>query len=545
MLRRVKDRAKTYIHKHGYGHSKESVSRDRVLKVLIFLSVFIHAADAGSAVSPMLDASSAPVETRRQQEVPTADAGLAVSPALDASSAPVETRGQQEVPTTPAIVNRRNEALENEYYGKDKAEKSDYSDAFPRAPKDPEGMMKSINEESAVETVQNQEAAKDRWYDADDTVAGAPTVKDQNPNLSHPGTTEPISDELEDADQDKLGDKEIRGPAGLSDEPQASKALQEASSEEFNENAGRSTALEDDESYKEKIHDTTSREYGTNVASKRGNDEQQSIHEPPYEPDRMAEKENYENSEEGKSYGDQIYDKDPTEEGKSYGDQIYDIDPTEKIEPSSKFGHGEHQEPGQEETEKRTERYGDQIYDIDPTEKTELPSKFGHGEHQEPGQEETERRIERVSTDDVEEGNEGTGKSSTGTPSAAESIVSSNPVMEEKFEGQAMGIDEDDVNKKTKSDGKSLTETPSVDKGGVSSNPVVEEKADGQTGKTYEDDVEEKTKSDGHDTVAGKSYSDQVYSTANTAKGALYSVFGYGGAKAVPDKQIQPTDRKE
>eukprot|EP00253_Pinus_taeda_P006044 PITA_06044 len=634
MLRRVKDRAKTYMHKHGYGHSKEQgeeedhdeleeedgkentegekkekaedlnsnfssrssdagsavspaldassapvetrrqqevPTADAVSAVSPALDASsapvetrrqqeVPTADAVSAVSPALDASSAPVETRRQQEVPTADAGSAVSPALDASSAPVETRGQQEVPTTP--VNRRNEALENEYYGKDKAEKSDYSDAFPRAPKDPEGMMKSINEESAVETVQNQEAAKDRWYDADDTVAGAPTVKDQNPNLSHPGTTEPISDELEDADQDKLGDKEIRGPAGLSDEPQASKALQEASSEEFNENAGRSTALEDDESYKEKIHDTTSTEYGTNVASKRGNDEQQSIHEPPYEPDRMAEKENYENSEEGKSYGDQIYDKDPTEEGKSYGDQIYDIDPTEKIEPSSKFGHGEHQEPGQEETEKRTEpdrmaeeenyensekgkSYGDQIYDIDPTEKTELPSKFGHGEHQEPGQEETERRTERVSTDDVEEANEGTGKSSTGTPSAAESIVSSNPAVEEKFEGQAIGIDEDDVNKKTKSDGKSLTETPSVDKGGVSSNPVVEEKADGQTGETYEDDVEEKTKSDGHDPVAGKSYSDQVYSTANTAKGALFSVFGYGGAKAVPDKQIQPTDRKE
>jgi hypothetical protein len=191
----------------------------------------------------------------------------------------------------------------------------------------------------------------------------------------------------------------------------------------------------------------------------------------------MAEEENYENSEKGKSYGDQIYDKDPTE----------------KIEPSSTFGLGEHQEPGQGETE-------------------------------------------RVSTDDVEEANEETGKSWTGRPSAAESIVSSNPAVEEKVEGQAMGIDEDDVNKKTKSDGKSLTETPSVDKGGVSSNPVVEEKADGKTGETYKDDVEEKTKSDGHDTVPGKSYSDQVFSTANTAKGALYSVFGYGGAKAVPDK---------
>jgi len=533
--------------------------------------VFIRAADAGSAVSPKLDASSAPAETRGQQEVPPtpADAGSAVSPALDASSAPVEKRGQPQVPTTPAVVNRRNEALENEYYGKDKAEKSDYSDAFARAPKDPEEMMKSIKEESAMEAVQHQEASKDRWYDADDTVAGTPTVKDENPRLSHPGseksgTTEPISDELEDADQDKLGDKEIKGPAGLSDEPQASKVLQEASSEEFNEKPGRSTALEDatyiegskdttamnlgvtgqdeegggdDESYKEKIHDKTSTEYGTNFASKRGNDEQQSIHEPPYEPDRMAEKENYENSEEGKSYGDQIYDKDPTE----------------KIEPSSKFGLGEHQEPGQGETEKRTEpdrmaeeenyensekgkSYGDQIYDKDPTEKIEPSSTFGLGEHQEPGQGETEKRTERVSTDDVEEANEETGKSWTGRPSAAESIVSSNPAVEEKVEGQAMGIDEDDVNKKTKSDGKSLTETPSVDKGGVSSNPVVEEKADGKTGETYKDDVEEKTKSDGHDTVPGKSYSDQVFSTANTAKGALYSVFGYGGAKAVPDK---------
>jgi len=574
--------------------------------------VFIRAADAGSAVSPKLDASSAPAETRGQQEVPPtpADAGSAVSPVLDASSAPVEKRGQPQVPTTPAVVNRRNEALENEYYGKDKAEKSDYSDAFARAPKDPEEMMKSIKEESAMEAVQHQEASKDRWYDADDTVAGTPTVKDENPRLSHPGseksgTTEPISDELEDADQDKLGDKEIKGPAGLSDEPQASKVLQEASSEEFNEKPGRSTALEDatyiegskdttamnlgvtgqdeegggdDESYKEKIHDKTSTEYGTNFASKRGNDEQQSIHEPPYEPDRMAEKENYENSEEGKSYGDQIYDKDPTEkiepsskfglgehqepgqgetenseEGKSYGDQIYDKDPTEKIEPSSKFGLGEHQEPGQGETEKRTEpdrmaeeenyensekgkSYGDQIYDKDPTEKIEPSSTFGLGEHQEPGQGETEKRTERVSTDDVEEANEETGKSWTGRPSAAESIVSSNPAVEEKVEGQAMGIDEDDVNKKTKSDGKSLTETPSVDKGGVSSNPVVEEKADGKTGETYKDDVEEKTKSDGHDTVPGKSYSDQVFSTANTAKGALYSVFGYGGAKAVPDK---------
>eukprot|EP00253_Pinus_taeda_P011520 PITA_11520 len=346
MLQRVKERAKTYIHKHGYGHSKEQGEEED---------------------HDELEEEDGKENTEGEKKEKAEDlnsnfssrsyAGSAVSPALDASSAPVEMRGQQEVPTTP--VNRRNEALENEYYGKDKAEKSDYNDAFPRAPKDPEGMMKSINEESAVETVQNREAAKDRWYDADDTVAGAPTVKDQNPNLSHLGTTEPISDKLEDADQDKLGDKEIR-------------------------------ALEDEESYKEKIHDTTSTEYGTNVASKRGNDEQQSIHEPPYEPDRMAKKENYENSEEGKSYRDQLYDKDPTEEGKSYGDQIYDIDPTEKIEPSSKFGHGEHQEPGQEETEKRTERYGDQIYDIDPTEKTELPSKFRHGEHQEPGQMETE-----------------------------------------------------------------------------------------------------------------------------------------------------------
>nr|ADE75906.1 unknown [Picea sitchensis] len=94
-----------------------------------------------------------------------------------------------------------------------------------------------------------------------------------------------------------------------------------------------------------------------------------------------------------------------------------------------------------------------------------------------------------------------------------------------------MEMYEDDVDEKAKSDGKSLTDTPSAAESVVSSNPVVEAKAEGQT------------KSDGDDTVAGKSYTDKMYSTAGTAKNAFYSAFGYGGAKTVQDKEVQPTER--
>jgi hypothetical protein len=402
----------------------------------------------------------------------------------DLATHPVQSEFSQELPNL-VPYNRRNEALENEVYDK---EKIDYSDPFPRSPRDPEGMMKPITEEPAVETVPVQQAAEDRWFDADDVVAGAPTVKNQNPSLSHLGsekfgTTEPISDKIEYADQDKLGDKEIKRHTGVSDESPELGAPQEASSEKFNENVGRSAALEsatsiegskdtatmdlggtslrdsekekerkyeegvgDDESHMEKINGITATENSANVATKRGNDEHQSMDEAPYEPNRMAEEDNYENSE----------------EGKSYGDKIHDIDSTEKKEISSKPGYGEHQEPEQEETEKRTER---------PSAGAE------EGAHEE------------------------SGKSLTDTPSAAESVSLSYP--------------------------------------------AVEEKAEGQTKESHEDDVDEKTKSDGHDTVAGKSYTDQMYATAGTAKSAFYSAFGYGGAKTVQDKDIQPTERNE
>jgi hypothetical protein len=272
----------------------------------------------------------------------------------DLATHPVQSEFSQELPNS-IPYNRRKEAPENELYGKDESEKIEYSDPFVRSPRDPEGMMKSITEETAGETVPIQPAAEDRWFNADNVVAGAPTVKDQNPSPSHLGsekfgTTEPISDEIEYADQDKLGDKEIKRHAGVSDESPELGAQQEASSEKFNENVGRSAALEsatsvegskdtatmdlggtnlhdsekekeskyeegigDDESHMEKINGMTSTENSANVASKRGNDGHQSMDEAPYEPNRMAEEDNYENSEEGKSYGDKIYDIDSTE----------------------------------------------------------------------------------------------------------------------------------------------------------------------------------------------------------------------------------------
>jgi hypothetical protein len=487
MLRRVKDGDKTLIQKHGFGHGHdhreeedhhqfeeeeghdhseqeeiEDTEGEMKEKAEDLNSNFSNrSSDAGSALSPGLDASSTrnlsnDAKAARDREVtntgiqwspcdPNVDAaGFEPRASSDRPPSPVDlARGQQELPTTPgqlsagvtptfqsaeatsapppeddvqsdshsdryiahqvhdigtidiAILathpvqsefsqelpnlipyNRRKEVPENELYGKNEPEKIHYSDPFARARKDPEGMMTPIIEETAVETVPIQQAAEDRWFDADDVVAGAPTVKDRNPSLSHLGsekfgTTEPISDELEYADQNKLGGKEIKRDADISDESQDLRVLQEVSSEKFNENTGRSAALEaatsiegsknttamdlvgtclhaseketerkdeegvgDDESHMEKINGTTATENSANVASKRGNDEHQSMDEAP------SEEDNYENSE----------------EGKSYGDQIYDIDSTEKNEISSKLGYGEHQEPEQEETEKRTER---------------------------------------------------------------------------------------------------------------------------------------------------------------------------------------------
>jgi len=419
MLQRVKDAAKTLIQKHGYGlgndhgeeeddqfeqEEKEDTEGEKKEKAEDLNSNFSNRSlDAGSAVSPGLDASSignfsndakaakdrevtntgiqwtprdtdvvaagfeprrppSPVEiTRGQQELPTTpgQSSASVTPTLQSTEAtntpppedsvqsdshsdrymahqvhdigtidtddlathPVQNEFSQELPNS-VPYNRRNEALENEVYDK---EKIDYSDPFPRSPRHPEGMMKPITEEPAVETVPIQPAAEDRWFDADDVIAGAPTVKDQNPSLSHLGsekfgTTEPISDKIEYAEQDKLEGKEIKRHAGVSDESPDLGAPQEAISEKFNENVGRSAALEaatsiegskdtatmdlggtslhdsekekernyeegvgDDESHMEKINGMTATENSANVASKRGNDEHQSIDKAPYE----------------------------------------------------------------------------------------------------------------------------------------------------------------------------------------------------------------------------------------------------------------------
>lgn len=403
---------------------------------------------------------------------------------VPASINPVQSEFSQELPSLVSH-NRGEEAPENELYGKDEPEKIDDSEPFARVPRDPEGMMKpAITEEPAKETAPIQQAAEDRWFDADNVVAGTPTVKDQNPSPRYLGskefgTTEPISDELEYANQDKVGDTEIKGHAGVSDESQDLK-VEEASSEERNENAGRSaaypvegskdtTALMDlgagtglhanekekerkdeeaaglDESYMEKNNAMTSAstEENASVASKLGNDENQSVEEATYEPDRMqAEEDNDRNSEKAKGYGDKINEKDSTE----------------KKEIPSKLEYGEHQEPEQEE----------------------------YGEYQEPEQEEGERRTERPSADDEKGAHEESG---------TETVISSNQAAEEKAEQQ-----------------------------------------------TEDDDDVEVAKSDG---PPGKSYAGKMYDTASSATSSLYSRFGFGAAKTAKDEQIQPAGIKE
>lgn len=599
MLQKVKERAKTYIHKHGYGHipndnkeeddqhqsgeeeeghdqfehqEKEDTQSEKKEKAEDLNSNPRNgSSDVGSAVAPRSDASStrnlsteseatrdrevtntgipwkprdpnvvsegfepraasdrpaSPIETMRgdsgEQELPTSpdQPSVGISPTLrsrsavitptlqstEATSTPLEAQQVHDIGTTdtadlathpvqgqfsqelPNVVpyNRRKEAPEVEFYGKDEPEKIDYNDPFPRSPRDPEVMMKSITEEPTAETLPIQQVPEDRWFDADDVVAGGPAVKDQNPSLSHVGsekfgTAEPISDEPEYTDQDKLGGTGIKMQDDVSDESRDLKA-QEANSEEFTENTGRPAALEtatsiegskdkpttdldgigldenekeeeskdeeragNDESHMEKLSGMTSTENNANVASKDGNDEHRAVDEAPSNPDRIAEEENQENRE------------------------------------------------------KRTS-YGNPVYDIDSTEKNDISSKLGYGEDQEREQEETEKRTEKLSADEEKGAHEESGKSLTDTPSA-DSVVSSNPAVEEKDEVQ----------------------------------PI----------ERYGDDDDVKTKSDGHeDTDAGKSYSDKMYATASTAKNAFYSTFGYG-AKPVQAEQIHSAETKE
>lgn len=376
--------------------------------------------------------------------------------------------------------NRRKGDQENVLHGQDETEGNEYSDPYAESPA---GIMKpAIIEEPAMEIL-IQRAGEVCGFDtkkgdiAADVGSGDLTVKDQMQSPTHgdweeSGSTEPISNEFKNA-EDNLGGREIKRHSNVSDESQDLRA-HDARSEESNENAGRSAAL-----------DSTTSVVGTAIGVAQGLKDRIAMGlggTGPHANENDKERVN----EEGAGHD------------RSYTEKIYGVTSTAKNAIVSNLGYGEPVDEVPNKPKKTLEEdnyenneggksYTDKIYDTASAAKNMISSKLGYGEHQVPVQEEAEKKTDWPSADHDEGVHEEGGKNFADkiydTASQANSVVSSK---------LGYGRQEDSV---------------------------VEEKPEEQTMEKYEDES---------DIGEVKGYTEKIYEIAITAKNAISSKIGYG-----------------
>lgn len=423
----------------------------------------------------------------------------------------IKTQLPQQLPN----YNRRKEVPENVVHWQDEPERIEYSDPFAKSPTLPEEIMKpDVTEEPAMEKLV-QRAGEVCGFDtnkgdiASDVGAGAPSVKDQKASATHgdweeSGPTESISDELKSS-ENKLGGKEINRHSTVSDEPQDVK-VQDASSVECNENAGRSATFE-----------TVTSVVGTAVGAAQGLKDRIAMglgSTGPHGDENNKERE----------------DEEGVKHDKSYTEKIYGMTSTAKNAIASKLGYVEHHEPvdgapnepnrsapeeNNYESSEEGKSYKDKIYNTASATKNVISSKLGYDEHKVPVQEEAEKKTDQPLADHDEGAHDEGGKSFTDkiydTASAANSVVSSK-----------LGY-------------------------GGQEDHDVEKKPERQTMEKYEDDKRTKSDEHEHDKGEGKSYTEKIYETAATAKNAISSKFGPRGKETGQDhgQQIDEVSKSE